>query len=202
MARDAAAREEATRRSLGVERFIDGLSGRDLLARLLFSTTININGIWGGYTGEGMKTILPHVARARLDSRLVPNQTPDGQLELIRTHLSSRGFSDVTVRRISGYAPAQTDVDTPIVRASISVFNRHGAVPTVSPRLAGSAPYYIFTDRLGLPMVMGNLGHGSGAHAPNEYMVIDPKPGSRVAGLAEVEKFYVDFLYAFAAMGG
>ncbi|HSC28942.1 MAG TPA: M20/M25/M40 family metallo-hydrolase [Vicinamibacterales bacterium] len=193
-------REEAMRRGLGVERFIEGLSGRDLFARWLFTTTININGMWAGYTGEGMKTILPHVARARLDSRLVPNQTPDGQLELIRRHLAARGFDDVKVRKVSGYAPAQTSVDTPIARAAISVFNKHGATPAVAPRLAGSAPYYIFTDRLGLPMVMGGLGHGSGAHAPNEYMVVDPRTGSRVAGLAQVEKWYVDLLYAFAAI--
>jgi hypothetical protein len=66
------------------------------------------------------------------------------------------------------------------------------------PRLAGSAPYYVFTDRLKLPMVAGAVGHGSGAHAPDEYMVIEPKPGSKIAGLADVEKFYVDILYALA----
>ena len=188
------------RQALGVDQFIDDLSGRELLSRLLFTTTININGLWSGYTGEGMKTILPHVARARIDSRLVPNQDPDTQLALIRKHLDAQGFSDVTVRKISGYGPAQTQPDTPIVTASISVFNKHDATPSVMPRLAGSAPYYIFTERLGLPMVMGAIGHGSGAHAPNEYMLIEPKAGSRVAGLADVEKFYVDFLYAFGAM--
>ena len=193
---------DALRKSLGVERYIDGLSGRDLTARYLFSTTLNINGMWTGYTGEGMKTILPHVAHARLDSRLVPNQTPDVQLDLIRKHLAAKGFSDITIRKLSGYAPAQTSVETPIVQAAIGVFNKHGATPAVTPRLAGSAPYYIFTERLGLPMVMGGLGYGSGAHAPNEFMVVEPKPGSRIAGLADVEKFYVDFLYAFAAMGG
>jgi len=130
----------------------------------------------------------------------VPDQTPDGQLDLIRRHLAARGFSDVMVRKISGYGPAQTSVETPIVRASLSVFNKHGVTPIVAPRLAGSAPYYLFTERLQLPMVAGNIGHGSGAHAPNEYMVIDPRPGSRIAGLAQVEKFYVDFLYAFAGM--
>lgn len=191
---------EASRKALGVERYIDGLSGRDLAARQLFSTTININGMWTGYTGEGMKTILPHVAHARLDSRLVPNQTPDAQLELIRKYLDAKGFSDVKIRKLSGYAPAQTSVETPIVKAAISVFNKHGATPAVSPRLAGSAPYYIFTERLKLPMVMGGLGHGSGAHAPNEFIVVEPKPGSSIAGLADIEKFYVDFLYAFAGM--
>jgi len=68
----------------------------------------------------------------------------------------------------------------------------------VAPRLAGSAPYYVFTDRLGLPLVAGGLGHGSGAHAPNEYMAIAPKAGSPIAGLAEIEKFYVDLLFALA----
>lgn len=188
------------RQGLGIDRFARDAAGRDLISDLLFTTTININGIWSGYTGEGMKTILPHVARARIDSRLVPNQTPDEQLALIRKHLDAQGFSDVTVRKISGYAPAQTDPDDPIVSASIAVFNKYDATPSVSPRLAGSAPYYIFTERLGLPMVMGAIGHGSGAHAPDEYMIIEPKPGSRVAGLADIEKFYVDFLYAFAAM--
>lgn len=201
MLRDAwSAREEGMRRGLGVERFIGGASGRDLLGRWLFTTTININGMWSGYTGEGLKTILPHKAMARLDSRLVPDQTPDEQVELIRKHLAANGFGDIDVRKVSGYGPAQTSVDSPIVQAAISVFNKHGATPAVTPRLAGSAPYYIFTERLNLPMVMGGLGHGSGAHAPNEYMVIEPRPGSRVAGLADVEKFYVDFLYAFAAM--
>jgi acetylornithine deacetylase/succinyl-diaminopimelate desuccinylase-like protein len=200
MAAAAAAREDGMRKGLGVDRFVDGATGRDLLGRWLFTTTLNINGIWSGYTGVGMKTILPHVATARLDSRLVPDQSPDAQLDLIRKHLAARGFDDITVRKVSGYGPAQTSVETPIVGASISVFNKYGVTPAVAPRLAGSAPYYIFTDRLGLPMVMGGIGHGSGAHAPNEYMVIEPRAGSKVAGLAQVEKFYVDFLYAFAAM--
>ena len=200
MMKEWPAREAAMRESLAVRRFAGGATGRDLLARLLFGTTININGLWSGYTGEGMKTILPHIATARLDSRLVPNQTPDAQVALIRRHLADRGFSDIVVRQVSGYAPAQTSVDSALVRTAISVFNKHGATPSVSPRLAGSAPYWVFTERLKLPLVSGGLGHGSGAHAPNEYMVIDPKPGSKIADLAEIEKFYVDLLYAFAAM--
>jgi acetylornithine deacetylase/succinyl-diaminopimelate desuccinylase-like protein len=193
-----APREAAMRKGLAVERFSAGVSGRDLMARWLFTTTININGLLSGYTGEGAKTILPHRAFARLDSRLVPNQTPDAQLELIRKHLDAKGFADVSIRKLSGYPPAQTSVDSRLVKAAIGVYNKHGAVPAVQPRLAGSAPYYIFTERLKLPMVPGGLGHGSGAHAPDEYMVIEPKAGSRIAGLADVEKFYVDLLYALA----
>jgi acetylornithine deacetylase/succinyl-diaminopimelate desuccinylase-like protein len=199
---DLPAREEAMKKSLAVTRFVDGLSGRDMLSRLFFSTTININGIWSGYTGPGGKTILPHVATARLDTRLVPDQQPQKQMDLIRKHLDARGFADVTLRQISGYPPAQTSVEAPLVQAAISVYNKHGATPIVSPRNAGSAPYYVFTDRLKLPMIPAGLGHGGGAHAPDEYLVIEPRAGSRIASLAQMEKFYVDLLYALAASRG
>ena len=82
--------EAAMRKASGIERNVDGLSGRALTARYLFFPTMNINGMWTGYIGEGMKTILPHVANARIDSRLVPNQTPDRQFELIRKHLAAK----------------------------------------------------------------------------------------------------------------
>ncbi|MBA3341715.1 MAG: M20/M25/M40 family metallo-hydrolase [Gemmatimonadaceae bacterium] len=192
--------EPAMRAGFGVDRWADGVSGRASLADYLFSTTLNIDGIWSGYTGVGMKTILPHVATAKLDSRLVPNQTPDEALRLIRAHLNAKGFTEVVVRKLSGYPPAQTSVTAPLVRAALSVYNKYGYPTSVAPRLAGSAPYYVFTDRLKLPLVAGGVGHGSGAHAPNEFMVVEPKAGSKIAGLADVEKFYVDLLYALAEM--
>jgi acetylornithine deacetylase/succinyl-diaminopimelate desuccinylase-like protein len=186
------------RQALGVREWIDGLSGREALLRYLFTTTLNIDGMWSGYTGPGMKTILPHKATAKLDSRLVPDQTPEEALRLIRAHLDAQGFGDVELRLLSGYPPAQTSVSAPLVHAAISAYNKFGITPSVAPRLAGSAPYYIFTQRLKLPMIGGGIGHGSGAHAPDEYMVIEPVAGSRIAGLAELEKFYVDLLYALA----
>jgi acetylornithine deacetylase/succinyl-diaminopimelate desuccinylase-like protein len=192
--------DDGMRRGLGVERWVDGVAGEQTVLRWLCDTTLNIDGIWGGYTGEGSKTILPHKATAKVDSRLVPNQRPDEALALIRRHLDAKGFADVTIRKLSGYPPAQTSVEAPIVRSIISVYNKYGHVPSVAPRLAGSAPYYLFTERLGLPMAMGGLGHGSGAHAPNEYLVIRPKPGSKLACLAEMEKAYVDVLYALAGL--
>jgi acetylornithine deacetylase/succinyl-diaminopimelate desuccinylase-like protein len=191
-------REPAMRESFGVARWAHGLTGGESLSQYLFGTSLNIDGIWGGYTGPGVKTILPHVATAKLDSRLVPNQTPDEQLRLIRAHLDATGFQDVVVRKLSGYPPAQTSVEAPLVRAAIGTYNKYGYAPSVAPRIAGSAPYYVFTDILKLPMISGGIGHGSGAHAPNEYMVIEPTAGSRIAGLADVEKFYVDLLHALA----
>ena len=190
--------EPLMRKALGVERWIGGKTGREALLESLFNTTLNVDGIWGGYTGPGVKTILPHKATAKLDSRLVPNQTPDEALRLIRAHLDAKGFKDIEVRQLSGYPPAQTTVEAPLIQSAIGVIRKYGIVPSVAPRIAGSAPYYLFTDRLKLPMLFGGLGHGSGAHAPNEYMLIEPKPGSKIAGLAELEKFYVDLLYRVA----
>lgn len=191
--------ERVTMRDLAVERWAGGVAGRESLLQFLFTTTLNIDGIWGGYTGPGVKTILPHRATAKLDSRLVPNQTPDEALRLIRAHLDAKGFTDIEIRKLSGYPPAQTSVAAPLVQAAIAVLNKHTSRLSVSPRLAGSAPYYVFTERLGLPMLPTGLGTGEGAHAPNEYLLVEPRAGSRVAGLAEMEKFYVDLLYALAA---
>jgi len=190
--------EASQKTSLAVDEWIEGLEGRGALERYVFGTTLNIDGIWGGYTGEGVKTILPHKAVAKVDSRLVPGQTPDHALSLIRSHLDANGFSDIIIRKISGYPAAQTSVDAPLVQATIGVFRKRNVTPGVTVRLAGSAPYYLFTD-LGLPMVASGMGLGGGAHAPNEFMVMEPLPGSRIAGLVGVEEFYVDLLYALAA---
>jgi hypothetical protein len=61
---------------------------------------------------------------------------------------------------------AQTTIEAPLIQSAIGVIRKYGIVPSVAPRIAGSAPYYLFTDRLKLPMLFGGLGHGSGAHAP------------------------------------
>ena len=119
-------------------------------------------------------------------------------LELQKHDRADGGFTDIEIRKLSGYPAAQSSIDAPLVQAAIGVFNKWGATPQVSPRLAGSAPFYQFTDRLGLPLVFAGLGHGSGAHAPNEYIVITPKDGSPIAGLATIEKGYVDLLFALA----
>ena len=192
------AQEQSLRQALGVARWKAGLQGADALRQHLFNTTLNIDGLDSGYDGEGMKTILPHRAVAKLDSRLVPEQTPDQALELIRAHLDASGFGDIELRKLSGYPPAQTSVEAPLVQAAIAAYRKHGITPDVAPRIAGSAPYYVFTDVLGLPMIAGGLGHGSGAHAPNEYMLIEPGEGTEAAGLVEIEMFYVDLLYALA----
>ncbi|MCD9030267.1 M20/M25/M40 family metallo-hydrolase [Luteimonas sp. Y-2-2-4F] len=190
--------EAAMQASLGVSRWIDGLQGREAIVRNLYDPTLNINGIWSGYTGEGMKTILPHVATAKIDSRLPPGLEPEAAYRMIRAHLDAQGFRDIELRPLSGYPAAATPVDAPLVQAALGVFNKYGAQPRVAPWLGGSAPFYQFTRTLELPFVFGGLGHGSGAHGPDEYMLIRPAEGVAAAGLAEIERSYVDLLHALA----
>ncbi|MEX2126075.1 MAG: M20/M25/M40 family metallo-hydrolase [Woeseia sp.] len=191
--------EKQLKESLGVEQWIDGMDGENAQMELLLMPTLNIDGIWSGYTGEGVKTILPHAATAKVDSRLPPGIDPQEALAKIRAHLDANGFDDIDMRVLSSYPAAQTSVDAAMVRAAISVGNKYATAVTVNPRIAGSAPFYQFTERLGIPMVPYGTGFGTGAHAPNEIMLIYPREGSDVAGLAEIEKSYVDFLYALAA---
>lgn len=180
-----------------VDRWIDDATGRDLLMRYFYSTTLNIDGIWGGYTGPGTKTVLPHRATAKVDVRLVPDQESKDVVPLIRRHLDSHGYQDIEVCPLSGYEWSRTSVKEPVVQAVLGVYRRYGVPVQVWPHIGGSAPYYLYTrDPLNLPMAGGGLGHGGRAHSPDEYLVIDGN--EKVAGLVEAEKSFVDILYAYA----
>ena len=183
---------------LGVSRWIDDKTGNDAVIELLYQPTLNIDGIWGGYTGEGVKTILPHTASAKVDSRLPPGLDPDEALAKIRAFLDTNGFDDIKIEKLSAYPSSQTSIEAPAVQAALAVFKKHADSIAVQPRIAGSAPFYQFTERLGLPLIPAGLGFGTGAHAPNEIMLIEPRNGVPVAGLIDIEKAYVDFIYALA----
>jgi acetylornithine deacetylase/succinyl-diaminopimelate desuccinylase-like protein len=133
-----------------------------------------------------------------VDSRLPPDIKPDEALAKIRAHLDAGGFEDIEIRELGGYPASQTSVEAPAVQAALSVFKKYAANMAVQPRVAGSAPFYQFTDRLGLPLVPAGLGFGTGAHAPNEIMLVEPGPDTAAAGLADVEKAYVDFVYSLS----
>jgi acetylornithine deacetylase/succinyl-diaminopimelate desuccinylase-like protein len=188
--------EARIKEALGVARWLDDLEGRDAIVESLYLPSLNVDGLWSGYTGEGTKTILPHMATAKMDSRLPVGLDPDEALAKIRAHLDAAGFQDIKIRKLSGYPAAQTSVSAPLVEATISVYNKYTPGLAIQPRIPGSAPFYQFTDRLGLPLVPAGLGYGNGAHAPNEFLLIEPAPGIGVKGLADIEKAYVDILYA------
>ena len=190
--------EATAKKSLGVEHWFGDESWHDSQLRLVSQPTINIEGLVGGYTGPGGKTILPHKAVAKLDLRLVPDMTAKGTLELLKAHLAKHGFGDLEVNISGGYDPTETDPDSKLVQAMVATYRKSGVDPLLWPRLAGSWPGVTFTgEPLKLPAGQFGLGHGGGAHAPDEYYVIKAS-NPKVMGLDGAVKSYVDFLYSLA----
>ena len=190
--------EAVVKRELGVDHWVHDVSWVEALERLVSRPTVNIEGLVGGYTGPGGKTILPHRAVAKLDLRLVPDMTATESLAALKAHLAKRGFGDIEVNMTGGYDPTTTPADAGLVKAQIAVYRRSGIDPVLLPRIAGSWPGYVFTgDPLRLPAGHFGLGHGSGAHAPDEYYVIE-SGNPNVRGMDGAARSYVEYLYELA----
>lgn len=182
----------------GAQVWIDDLPFLEALERLVSQPTVNIEGIYGGYTGPGGKTILPHKASAKLDLRLVPNMTADEAVAKLKAHLAAQGFGDIEVNVTGGYNPTTTDQHSEIIRAQIAVLNARGIDPLLWPRLAGSYPGFVFTDPpLNLPAGHFGLGYGARAHAPDEFYVIE-STNPNVEGYDGAVRSYVEFLIELA----
>ena len=183
---------------LKVEHWIDDAEGRDLILKYLYSTTLNIDGIWGGYTGPGTKTVLPHKVTCKVDTRLVPNQESKDVVPLMRAHLDKHGYKDIQIRQLGGYEWSKTSVKDAVVQALLSVYGQYGVKDVIIwPHMGGSAPMYLYTrEPINLPLVSGGLGHGARAHSPDEYLVIEGN--DKVAGLVRAEQSYVDILCTYA----
>lgn len=162
--------------SYGVENFLKGLTGGvELRIAEVFEPTCTICGLTSGYQGGGSKTVLPSRASAKVDFRLVPDQTPGQVLEQLRSHLDAEGFSDVQIEFLGGEPPARTDPDEPIVDLVMSTAEEiYGQPMQLVPLIGGSGPNSPFIHVLNLPVVTAGAGYpGTRAHAPNENLRID-----------------------------
>ena len=134
-----------------------------------------------------------------MDLRLVPDMTAAGALAALKAHLKNKGFGDIEVNMTGGYDPTSTPLDSHLIQEQIAVYKASGIDPILLPRNAGSWPGYVFTgDPLRLPAGHFGLGHGNGAHAPDEYYVID-SANPKVQGIDGAVRSYVEYLYAMAA---
>jgi len=191
--------EALVKKQLGIEHWVHDVSFRESLEMLCSRPTVNIEGLVAGYTGPGGKTILPHRAVAKMDLRLVPDMTAADALAKLKAHLAKRGFGDIEVNMTGGYDPTSTSPDSLPVRVETAIYKRNGVNPIVWPRNAGSWPGYVFTgEPLKLPAVQFGFGHGNGAHAPNEYYLIESK-NPKIQGLDGAVRGHVEFLYELAA---
>ena len=167
--------EEKVKKALGLEEFLHGKTGAEAKKALYFDPTCTINGLLTGYTGPGHKTVLPREAMAKLDFRLVFNQTSDEVLGKLRRHLRRKGFRDVKVVDHGSTDPAKTPMTGKFVgvvaKAAEKVYRKK---PVIYPTSAGSGPMHLFRNLLRSPVVSVGCSHAdSKAHAPNENLTID-----------------------------
>ena len=190
--------EAQAKKQFSVQHWINDLPWEQANERLESQPTINIEGLVGGYTGPGGKTILPHKAVAKLDLRLVPDMKAADALVAVKAHLAKRGFGDIEVNMTGGYDPTSTSADSALIKTQVATYKQFGIDPLLWPRNAGSYPGYVFTgEPLKLAAGHFGLGHGSGAHAPDEYYVIESS-NPKIQGYDGAILSFVQYLYELA----
>jgi len=170
-----------------------GEKGYTTLERLWARPTLECNGIWGGYTGEGAKTVLPSKAFAKISMRLVPDQSSVKVAKLFEKHIKAIAPKtiDVKVRDLHGGDPALTPIDSPGVKAAVAALEKGFGKKPLYQRDGGSIPIVVdFKRLLGIDSVL--LGFGipeENAHAPNEFIILD----NFFNGMKTVAHYYNEF---------
>jgi acetylornithine deacetylase/succinyl-diaminopimelate desuccinylase-like protein len=158
-----------------------GEPGYTLRERLTLRPSIDVNGMWGGYTGAGGKTVIPRRAHAKLTMRLVPGQDPAAARAAVRRHLEQRcppGVA-IAVEELGGGSPASSlPAGHPLVRAAGRVLERLMGRPPVPVRLAATVPITaLFKELLGIDTLMFGFGlPDEDVHAPNEFFRLSSIP--------------------------
>lgn len=152
---------------------IHGEAGYTTLERTTIRPTLDVNGIWGGYIGEGAKTVLPSKAFAKISMRLVPNQDPDTITQLFADHFSAIAPPSVKVKITPhhGGHPVVTPIDTPEYQAAQEAMKSTFGKKPLPLRSGGSIPIVaLFEKVLGVKTVMLGFGLDTDAiHSPNEH---------------------------------
>jgi acetylornithine deacetylase/succinyl-diaminopimelate desuccinylase-like protein len=172
---------------------VNGESGFNTLERVSIRPTLDVNGIWGGYTGEGAKTVLPSKASAKISMRLVPNQDPDKITEMFTKHFASIAPKGVTVKvkPHHGGQPALTPTDSVAYKAASKAFEEIWGKTPIPMRSGGSIPIVsLFEKELGLKTVLMGFGLDEDAiHSPNESYRIE----NYFLGIETITAFYRNY---------
>lgn len=172
---------------------VHGEKGYSTIERTGIRPTLDVNGIWGGYTGEGAKTVLPSKASAKISMRLVPNQNSQEIAELFTKHFLSIAPKSVKVKVIPhhGGQPAVTPTDSKAFRAASKAFEEVWGKTPIPTRDGGSIPIVsLFKKELGLDTVLMGFGLDSDAiHSPNEHYGVK----NFLMGIETIVSFYKHF---------
>lgn len=169
---------------------VKGEKGFTTLERTGIRPTLDVNGIWGGYTGEGAKTVLPSKATAKISMRLVPNQVSSEITELFTKHIKAIAppYVKVKVTAHHGGEPAVTPTDSDAYKAASDAFKEVWGKTPIPSRDGGSIPIVaLFKKELGLDTVLMGFGLDSDAiHSPNEHYGIK----NFLLGIETIVSFY------------
>jgi len=172
---------------------VKGEEGYTTVERTGIRPTLDVNGIWGGYTGEGAKTVLPSKAHAKISMRLVPNQTAQEITELFTKHFESiaPGYVTVKVKPHHGGEPAVTPTNSPAYTSASKAFEEVFGKTPIPTRDGGSIPIVaLFKKELGLDTVLMGFGFDSDAiHSPNEHYGVK----NFTLGVETIVAFYKHF---------
>lgn len=173
-----------------------GEKGYTTLERTGIRPTLEVNGIWGGYTGEGAKTVLPAKANAKISMRLVPNQNSDEISALFTRHFESIAPKGVKVKVTAhhGGEPVVTPTDSVAYRAAEKAIELSFGKKAIPTRGGGSIPIVaLFEDILGIKTVLFGFGLDSDAlHSPNEkYDIFNYYKG--IETLPLFHKYFAEF---------
>jgi acetylornithine deacetylase/succinyl-diaminopimelate desuccinylase-like protein len=177
--------ESALKRIHGAHEFAGGKKGFDAQLATMFEPTCNISGIWSGWNGAGVKTVIPAEAHAKLDMRLIPNQDPHQILQYLRRHFDAHGFADIQIKTLASVYPWWTPISHPLVQAAAGACEEMFESPP--QRLVSSmsaAPMHQVCALHRLPAVgFGCNRPEDRSHAPNENISIETLThGAKVFG--------------------
>jgi acetylornithine deacetylase/succinyl-diaminopimelate desuccinylase-like protein len=186
---------DAYKKDLNIDE-IKGEEGFSTVERTGIRPTLDVNGIWGGYTGEGAKTVLPSKAHAKISMRLVPNQTSNDITDLFTKHFTSIAPSSVKVKVTAhhGGEPAVTPTDSVAFKSASKAFEEVWGKTPIPTRDGGSIPIVaLFKRELGLDTVLMGFGLDSDAiHSPNEHYGVK----NFLLGIETIIAFYKHFAKA------
>lgn len=161
-----------------------GEPGYSVLERRWTRPTVDFNGIWGGYQGQGAKTVTPCQAHAKITCRLVPGQTPEAVMDLLKRHIERHTppYAEITIDPLKGSAhPYLLDLDSPSLQVAAEALSEVFGNPPQYVRSGGTVPITdVFKQELGIDTVtLGFALPGSRAHAPNEWFDPSYLPDAR-----------------------
>jgi acetylornithine deacetylase/succinyl-diaminopimelate desuccinylase-like protein len=186
--------EEGVKQALDLKKFKGGRPGREMVSDYVMRPVMNIDGIIGGYTGEGNFTNLPQNAVVKMDVRIVPDMKPDVTVEKIKAHLVKQGFPEVQVRVPWATDWFRTPPGAPIIQCAKRTCEILGDPYIVQPTSASCYSLYVYSKApLYLPISLTGTGHCGRVHQANEWVAVE--------GLRDNQRYAVVLLNEFAKMG-